>query len=168
MESHLTMSALQRVERERKKPKLGKRIAGLLWDSLDDKSDEEHRLVRRLDSRYLIWACFYYFVMYLDSSTYLPHVPRRDRYWLISWIANVSNAYVSGMKEDLNMYGNQLNWMTTYWTIGKLPWSSIIAHWVETNGCLQVTLSGRSLRNWFKCIYGLLYGFPCWRLSGVH
>ncbi|KAJ9394881.1 hypothetical protein DTO282F9_8185 [Paecilomyces variotii] len=101
MESHLTTSALQRGERERKKPKLGKRIAGLLWDSLDDKSDEEHRLVRRLDSRYLIWACFYYFVMYLDST-------------------NVSNAYVSGMKEDLNMYGNQLNWMTTYWTIGYI------------------------------------------------
>ena len=46
----------------------GKRILGLLWDSLDEKSPEEHRLVRRLDSCYLIWACFYYFVMYLDSS----------------------------------------------------------------------------------------------------
>lgn len=47
---------------------IGKRILGLLWDSLDEKSPEEHRLVRRLDSFYLIWACFYYFVMYLDSS----------------------------------------------------------------------------------------------------
>lgn len=52
----------------KKKPSVGKRILGLLWDSLDDKSPEEHRLVRRLDSYYLIWACFYYFVMYLDSS----------------------------------------------------------------------------------------------------
>jgi hypothetical protein len=52
----------------RKKPSLGKKILGLLWDSLDDKSPEEHRLVRRLDSCYLVWACFYYFVMYLDSS----------------------------------------------------------------------------------------------------
>lgn len=51
-----------------KKPTLGKKILGLLWDSLDDKSPEEHRLVRRLDSFYLVWACFYYFVMYLDSS----------------------------------------------------------------------------------------------------
>lgn len=51
------------------KPSLGKRILGILWDSLDDKPAEEHRLVRRLDSFYLIWACFYYFVMYLDSSS---------------------------------------------------------------------------------------------------
>ncbi|KAL1966059.1 hypothetical protein VTN77DRAFT_4807 [Rasamsonia byssochlamydoides] len=85
----------------RKRPSLRKRILGLLWDSLDDKSHEEHRLVRKLDSFYLIWACFYYFVMYLDST-------------------NITNAYVSGMKEDLGLYGNQLNWMTTYWTIGYI------------------------------------------------
>ncbi|KAH8680785.1 pantothenate transporter liz1 [Xylariales sp. PMI_506] len=84
-----------------KKTPLSKKILGLLWDSLDDKSPEEHRLVRRLDSCYLIWACFYYFVMYLDST-------------------NISNAYVSGMKEDLSMYGNELNWMTTFWTIGYI------------------------------------------------
>lgn len=52
----------------KKKVSFGKRILGILWDSLDDKPPEEHRLVRRLDSFYLIWACFYYFVMYLDSS----------------------------------------------------------------------------------------------------
>ncbi|CAK7199351.1 hypothetical protein SEUCBS139899_002029 [Sporothrix eucalyptigena] len=86
---------------QRKPPSLGKKILGYLWDSLDDKSPEEHRLVRRLDSFYLIWACFYYFVMYLDST-------------------NISNAYVSGMQEDLAMYGNQLNWMTTFWTIGYI------------------------------------------------
>lgn len=51
-----------------KKRSLGKRILGLLWDSLDDKPPEEHRVVRRLDSFFLVWACFYYFVMYLDSS----------------------------------------------------------------------------------------------------
>ncbi|CAK7220288.1 hypothetical protein SCUCBS95973_004108 [Sporothrix curviconia] len=85
----------------RKRPSLGRRILGTLWDSLDDKSPEEHRLVRRLDTCYLIWACLYYFVMYLDST-------------------NISNAYVSGMQEDLAMYGNQLNWMTTFWTIGYI------------------------------------------------
>jgi ACS family pantothenate transporter-like MFS transporter len=57
---------------QQKKQSIGKRILGVLWDSLDEKSPEEHRLVRRLDSCYLIWACFYYFVMYLDSSA-LPH-----------------------------------------------------------------------------------------------
>ncbi|OJJ43593.1 hypothetical protein ASPZODRAFT_73970 [Penicilliopsis zonata CBS 506.65] len=77
------------------------KLLGYLWDSLDDKPVEEHRLVRRLDTFYLIWACLYYFVMYLDST-------------------NVSNAYVSGMQDDLHMYGNQLNILTTCWTVGYI------------------------------------------------
>lgn len=32
----------------------------------------------------------------------------------------VSNAYVSGMKEDLAMTGNEYNLLTTYWTIGYI------------------------------------------------
>lgn len=28
------------------------------------------------------------------------------------------------MQEDLSLYGNQLNWMTTYWTIGLYPYRS--------------------------------------------
>lgn len=31
---------------------------------------------------------------------------------------NISSAFVSGMKEDLGLYGNQLNYMTTCWTVG--------------------------------------------------
>lgn len=38
---------------------------------------------------------------------------------------NISNAYVSGMKEDLNMNANQLNLIDVAWTtgyvIGQLP-----------------------------------------------
>jgi MFS transporter, ACS family, pantothenate transporter len=49
---------------------LRKRILGVVWDSLDDKSPEEHHLVRRLDTCFLIWSCFYYFVMYLDNSRF--------------------------------------------------------------------------------------------------
>lgn len=37
----------------KKKISLGKRILGLLWDTLDDKTPEEHRLVRRLDCCFL-------------------------------------------------------------------------------------------------------------------
>lgn len=29
-----------------------------------------------------------------------------------SWVQN--NAYVSGMKEDLSLYGNELNYFTTF------------------------------------------------------
>jgi hypothetical protein len=36
------------------KKSIGKKILGTLWDSLDNKSPEEHRLVRRLD------CCFLY------------------------------------------------------------------------------------------------------------
>lgn len=32
----------------------------------------------------------------------------------------VSNAYISGMKQDLDMAGNDLNYLTTYWTIGYI------------------------------------------------
>ncbi|KAI0950668.1 hypothetical protein AcW1_007918 [Taiwanofungus camphoratus] len=38
---------------------------------------------------------------------------------------NVTNAYVSGMQEDLGLHGNQLNYITTAWTcgyvIGQIP-----------------------------------------------
>lgn len=34
--------------------------------------------------------------------------------------ANLSNAYVSGMKEDLDMYGNELNLATTLFNIGSI------------------------------------------------
>lgn len=33
---------------------------------------------------------------------------------------NINNAYVSGMEEDLDMHGNQLNYLNTYWTIGYI------------------------------------------------
>jgi len=31
---------------------------------------------------------------------------------------NINNAFVSGMKEDLGLYGNELNYMQTCWTVG--------------------------------------------------
>lgn len=34
--------------------------------------------------------------------------------------SQVSNAYVSGMKEDLSMAGNEYNLLTTYWTVGYI------------------------------------------------
>lgn len=40
--------------------------------------------------------------------------------------SNLTNAFVSGMKEDLNLYGNQYNWIVVSWTIGY-----IIGQWVR-------------------------------------
>ncbi|KAH8809270.1 major facilitator superfamily domain-containing protein [Xylogone sp. PMI_703] len=78
------------------KPK--RRWVSYIWDSLD-KSPEERRLLFKLDCVLLTLSCFGYFVKYLDQI-------------------NINNAFVSGMKEDLNMFGNQLNYMQTCWSVG--------------------------------------------------
>lgn len=69
-----------------------------LWDTFD-KSPEERRFLFKLDAVILTFASLGYFIKYLDQ-------------------VNINNAYVSGMKEDLGLYGNELNIMTTTWTVG--------------------------------------------------
>lgn len=96
-----TPSSHAEVEAQpRKRLPLSKRILAIVWDSLD-KSPEERKLIAKLDWWILSYICVAYFVKYLDQT-------------------NVSNAYVSGMKEDLKMHGNDLNYLTTYWTIGYI------------------------------------------------
>ncbi|KAG8630809.1 hypothetical protein KVT40_002428 [Elsinoe batatas] len=69
-----------------------------IWDTLD-KSPAERRLLFKLDMALLTFASLGYFIKYLDQN-------------------NINNAFVSGMKEDLGLYGNELNYMQTCWTIG--------------------------------------------------
>ncbi|KAJ9409616.1 hypothetical protein DTO045G8_2542 [Paecilomyces variotii] len=69
-----------------------------IWDTFD-KSPEERKLLFKLDTAILTFASLGYFIKYLDQI-------------------NINNAFVSGMKEDLGLYGNQLNYMQTTWTIG--------------------------------------------------
>lgn len=59
----------------------------------------ERKFVRRLDLILMTYACISYCIKQIDQSNY-------------------SSAYVSGMREDLNMHGNQLNWLGSYFTIG--------------------------------------------------
>lgn len=40
--------------------------------------------------------------------------------------SNITNAFVSGMKEDLNLYQNQYNYIIVSWTVGY-----IIGQWVR-------------------------------------
>ncbi|KAK3937976.1 major facilitator superfamily domain-containing protein [Diplogelasinospora grovesii] len=87
-----------------------RRIAGLvqetpkstwkshLWDTLD-KSPEERRFLFKLDAALLTFASLGYFIKYLDQI-------------------NINNAFVSGMKEDLKLFGNELNYIQTCWTVG--------------------------------------------------
>ncbi|KAI1100065.1 MFS general substrate transporter [Jackrogersella minutella] len=58
---------------------------------------EEKRLILKLDLSILVFGCLSFFTKYLDQQS-------------------ITNAYVSGMKEELGMYGDQLNYLTaTFW-----------------------------------------------------
>ncbi|KAL1631217.1 hypothetical protein SLS56_004464 [Neofusicoccum ribis] len=75
------------------------------------KTAAERKLIWKLDLFILSWACFGYFLRLLDTS-------------------NMTNAYVSGMREDLNLTGNQFNLFTTFWTcgyiVGQIPSQLVI------------------------------------------
>ncbi|KAK2740134.1 hypothetical protein FQN57_006249 [Myotisia sp. PD_48] len=61
----------------------------------------EAKLLRKLDFFILTFCCLMYWANYLDRS-------------------NLANAYVSGMKEDLNFQGNQFNIINTVFTVGYI------------------------------------------------
>ncbi|KAI1266542.1 MFS general substrate transporter [Xylariaceae sp. FL1019] len=69
-----------------------------LWDTFD-KSPEERKFLFKLDAAVLSLASLGYFIKYIDQI-------------------NINSAFVSGMKEDLNLNGNQLNYMIASWTVG--------------------------------------------------
>ncbi|KAI0382607.1 MFS general substrate transporter [Hypomontagnella monticulosa] len=58
---------------------------------------EEKWLILKLDLSILVFGCLSFFTKYLDQQS-------------------ITNAYVSGMKEELEMHGDQLNYITaTFW-----------------------------------------------------
>lgn len=71
---------------------------GAIWDTFN-KSPEERRFLFKLDAALLTFASLGYFIKYLDQS-------------------NINSAFVSGMKEDLSLYGDELNIMQACWTVG--------------------------------------------------
>ncbi|EPE06989.1 pantothenate transporter liz1 [Ophiostoma piceae UAMH 11346] len=101
-----------------------------LWDTLD-KSPEERKFLFKLDTIVLTFASLGYFIKYLDQ-------------------VNLNNAFVSGMEEDLKLYGNQLNYMVTCWTvgyvIGEVPSNLILTRirpsiWIPSCEVLWATLT---------------------------
>ncbi|KAK5658060.1 hypothetical protein OQA88_2616 [Cercophora sp. LCS_1] len=58
----------------------------------------ETDLVRRLDIFLMTFGCVSQVIKYLDQT-------------------NISSAYVSGMREDLGLYGDELNYFTTFFSI---------------------------------------------------
>ncbi|KAJ4249870.1 hypothetical protein NW762_012213 [Fusarium torreyae] len=79
------------------KQSLKKRIREIVWDTLD-RSPEERRMIAKLDFFILTWASLAYFSKNLNTN-------------------NLSNAYVSGMKEELPVVGNEYQTFTTMWTM---------------------------------------------------
>ncbi|KAF9078036.1 major facilitator superfamily transporter [Rhodocollybia butyracea] len=70
-----------------------------LWDYDPGRSHEEHAFIQKLDTHLLVMLSFGYFIKNLNQT-------------------NISNAFVSGMKEDLAMNGDQLNLVDTAFTVG--------------------------------------------------
>ncbi|GAA5959973.1 hypothetical protein JCM21900_001446 [Sporobolomyces salmonicolor] len=72
---------------------------GRFYDVCDVEDKEERHLLYKLDAVLVTFCALGYFLKYLDQS-------------------NLSSAFVSGMKEDLNMYGNELTTAISVWTVG--------------------------------------------------
>ncbi|KAK8109141.1 major facilitator superfamily transporter [Apiospora sp. TS-2023a] len=89
-----------------------------IWDTFD-KSPEERRFLFKLDLALMTLASLGYFIKYLDQ-------------------VNINNAFVSGMKEDLQLYGNELNYMQTCWTVGYVTWSVLTILLIKCNTPTQI------------------------------
>ncbi|KAJ5753881.1 uncharacterized protein N7511_008034 [Penicillium nucicola] len=71
---------------------------GYLWDTWD-LPPKQRWLLFKVDAFVLTFASIGYFLKNIDQS-------------------NVNNAFLSGMEEDLQMFGNQLVTSTSIWTVG--------------------------------------------------
>ncbi|ORY90219.1 MFS general substrate transporter [Leucosporidium creatinivorum] len=76
----------------------GARVRNVLW-GVPPATKKERNLLFKIDWLILPFACLMYFSNYLDR-------------------ANLANAYVSGLKEALNMQGHDLNTVNTCFTVG--------------------------------------------------
>ncbi|KAJ5946510.1 allantoate permease [Penicillium verhagenii] len=120
---------------------------GYLWDTWD-LPQEERWLLFKLDAFVLTFASIGYFLKYLD-------------------LQNVTNAYLSGMEEDLEMYGNQLVTSTSIFTvgyvIGQIPCNLLLTRvsprWVIPSlevGWGIATMCMSSVKS-YKALYGLRF-----------
>lgn len=76
------------------------KIKAIIWGA-PPKDHRERRLLFKIDVLVMSFVCLNYWINYVDRT-------------------NVSNAYVSGMKEDLNMTGDDFNIINTVFTVGYI------------------------------------------------
>lgn len=76
-----------------------------VWDAFD-KPPEERKFLYKFDAIVLTMTSLGFFIKILDQY-------------------NINSAFVSGMREDLDLHGNELNYMTSMYTagyiIGEIP-----------------------------------------------
>ncbi|KAK9447947.1 major facilitator superfamily domain-containing protein [Limtongia smithiae] len=82
------------------RPNWVQKTFGQVWDTFRLPS-KQRAYMQKLDANILLYALLSFFIKTLDNT-------------------NISNAYVSGMKEDLNLYGNERNLFTTFFNCGYL------------------------------------------------
>ena len=88
-----------------------------LWDTLD-KSPEERRFLFKLDAVLITFASLGYLIKYLDQVRCSPRPSQCSTGLNSLEQVNINNAFVSGMQEDLGLFGNELNYMIACWTVG--------------------------------------------------
>ncbi|GAA5893679.1 hypothetical protein JCM6882_007876 [Rhodosporidiobolus microsporus] len=122
--------------------------------SVDHKAEQS--LIRRLDIVPHVSQIF--FISYVSLSAITKYLDQ----------VAISNAYVSGMKEDLNLYGNELNYLTTYFNIGYIlviPISAYLMNgilrpsiWLPTSEILWGLFTGLiALAKDAKMVYGFRF-----------
>ncbi|KAH6672442.1 major facilitator superfamily transporter [Halenospora varia] len=114
-----------------------------IWDYDPTRTHTERKFIQKLDLSLLTILSLGYFIKNLDQT-------------------NISNAYVSGMKEDLKMNANQINLIDVAWTsgyvIGQLPSQLILTKvrpsiwipscelvWTILTFCLAATTSSNQV-----------------------
>ncbi|KAL2068570.1 hypothetical protein VTL71DRAFT_14907 [Oculimacula yallundae] len=94
---------------------------GWLWDSVDV-SKEERRFLLKLDFTLLTFGTLGMLIKWASVAfAFLLGYPKYIKL-TVGQIdtSNITNAFVSGMKEDLNLYQNQYNYIVLSWTIGYI------------------------------------------------
>ncbi|EQB53981.1 major facilitator superfamily transporter [Colletotrichum gloeosporioides Cg-14] len=93
--SELTTRIVPAVEEERKTT-----WRHFFWDAWD-KTPEERRLIFKMDITLMTFGCLGTFIKYIDRS-------------------NLNTAFVSGMKEEMSLYGNELNYANTAYSVANI------------------------------------------------
>ncbi|KAF2118402.1 pantothenate transporter [Lophiotrema nucula] len=97
---------------ESPKPSKASKLVRYIWG--DD--ERERKYLRKLDGGLFSYILLGYFIKYLDQTNY-------------------SNAFVSGMQEELNLYGNERNFLNTWFNIGiilgTIPAQMIQLKWIR-------------------------------------